>query len=532
LSQSDAFRFAPRKAPIFDMQNPVSQFQGRQLEVIARATPYSMGGHILNTTVLAVAMAGSIPTTQLIIWCVYSYAAALVVLYRHMRNRGRVPRNFSRAARRATLYAFFLALPWSIMFVLYLGSLPRDQELILVAIGVGMAASGTILLSAVPVAALSYMSGALIPAAIKSFLLLQQQSYFFIGVLALSCWWFLAALIAEMSREIAERKRIDVALKENEVRLQETLAAGQVVAFTWDPQTGRSQRSLNASHCLGLEPRTASHGMGKDFLARVHPDDRRAFADQVKGLRPENPIYLTSFRFVRPDGQAMWLEESGKADFDASGRCLRLTGLTADITDRKRGEEQQRMLARELDHRVKNLLASIARVAQRTREGSRSMDEYLPTLHSRIQSMSNAHALLSRSHWHGVRLAELAGAELAPFVKADSISVEGPDVLLTAEATQPMAIVLHELVTNASKYGALSTPDGRITVRWHLGEDEARLVLEWIEADGPPVVPGQASYGTGVIRNLIPYELGGTVDLAFAAEGLRCKIALPSKCLA
>jgi PAS domain S-box-containing protein len=418
------------------------------------------------------------------------------------------------------------------MFVLYLGSLPRDQELILVALGVGMAASGTILLSAVPVAALSYMSGALIPAAIKSLLLLQQQRYLFLGVLALSYWWFLAALIAKISREIAERKRIDVALKENEVRLQETLAVGQVVAFTWDPRTGHSRRSLNASQCFGLEPRTASHGMGKDFLARVHPDDRRGFASQIKGLRPENPIYLTSFRFVRPDGQAIWLEETGKADFDAAGRCLRLTGLTTDITDRKRAEEQQRMLVRELDHRVKNLLASIAKVAQRTREGSSSIDEYLPGLDSRIQSMTNAHALLSRSRWQGVRLAELVGTELAPFVRADGASVEGPDVLLATEATQPMAIVLHELVTNASKYGALSTPDGRITVRWDLSEDQARLVLEWIEAGGPPVVPGQPSYGTGVIRNLIPYELGGTVDLAFAAEGLRCRIALPSKCLA
>ena len=94
------------------------------------------------------------------------------------------------------------------------------------------------------------------------------------------------------------------------------------------------------------------------------------------------------------------------------------------------------------------------------------------------------------------------------------------------------AIVLHELVTNASKYGAFSTPDGRITVRWDLCEDQARLALEWIEAGGPPVVPGQPSFGTGVIRNLIPYELGGTVDLAFQAEGLRCTITLPTNCLA
>jgi len=529
--KSDAFRLRC-KPPICDMQTPLSQFQSRQLEVIARATPYSMVGHILNTTVLAVAMTGSIPTAQLIIWCIYSYAVALVVLLRHMMNRGRVPRNFSRAARRATLYAFFLALPWSVMVVLYLGSLSRDQELILVALGVGMAASGTILLSAVPVAALSYMSGALIPTAIKSLLFLHQQGYVLIGVLALSYWWFLAALIAKISREIAERKRIDVALKENEVRLQETLAAGQVVAFTWDPGTGQSQRSQNASQCLGLESRTATQGMGKDFLARVHPDDRRCFAAQIKALRPENPTYSTSFRFIRPDGRAMWLEETGRAEFDAAGRCLRLTGLTTDITDRKHAEEQQRLLVRELDHRVKNLLASIARVAQRTREGSNSIDEYLPALDGRIQSMTNAHSLLSRSHWQGVRLAELVRSELAPFVKADGASVEGPDVLLAATATQPMAIVLHELVTNASKYGALSTPDGRITVRWNLREDQARLVLEWIEAGGPLVVPDQPGYGTGVIRNLIPYELGGTVDLVFAAEGLRCRIALPSKCLA
>jgi len=531
LSSSIAFRLR-RKAPNFDMQTPLSQFQSRQLEVIARATPYSMVGHILNTTVLAVAMTGSIPTAQLIIWCTCSYAVASVVLYRHMRNRGRVPRNFSRAARRATLYAFFLALPWSVMVVLYLGSLPRDQELILIALVVGMAASGTILLSAVPVAALSYMSGALIPTAIKSLQFLHHQGYLLIGVLALSYWWFLAALIAKISREIAERKRIDVALKENEVRLQETLAAGQVVAFTWDPRTGQSQRSLNASQCLGLEPRTASHGMGKDFLARVHPDDRRGFAGQIKNLHPENPTYSKSFRFVRPDGRAMWLEETGKAEFDAAGRILRLTGLTTDITDRNRAEAQQRMLVRELDHRVKNLLASIARVAQRTREGSGSIDGYLHALDSRIQSMTNAHALLSRSHWQGVKLAELVDTELAPFVKADSASVEGPDVLLATEATQPMAIVLHELVTNASKHGALSTPNGRIRVRWNLREDQARLVLEWIEIGGPPVVPDRPSYGTGVIRNLIPYELAGTVDLAFAAEGLRCTIALPSKWLA
>src|SRR5262245_16882967 len=116
------------------MPTPLSQFQTHQLEVIARVTPHAMAGHLLNTTVMAIAVVGSAPKTQLIVWCLCSYAIALFVLYRHVRNRARVPRSFSRAVRRATTYAFFLALPWSAIGLLNLGSLPHDEELILVAL--------------------------------------------------------------------------------------------------------------------------------------------------------------------------------------------------------------------------------------------------------------------------------------------------------------------------------------------------------------------------------------------------------------
>jgi PAS domain S-box-containing protein len=514
------------------MQTPLSQFQSHQLEVIARVTPHAMAGHILNTTVMTIAVAGSVPKAQLIGWCIYSYAIALVVLYRHVRSRGRIPRSFPRAARRATIYAFFLALPWSAIAVLYLGSLAHDEELILVALGVGMAASGTILLSAVPEAAFSYMSGILIPSAVKCLVFLNQRGYVLLGVLALSYWGFLAALIAKVRREISERKQADVALKESEARLQEALTAGQVVAFTWDPITRLSQRSENAPQILGYEPHAATYGRRKDFMARVHPEDRGCFAAQIKGLCPETPSYLASFRFIRADGREVWLEETGKAEFDATGRYLRLKGLTRDTTEHKRAGERQRLLVRELDHRVKNVLASVATVAQRTREGGGSMDEFLQMFDGRIQSMANAHALLSRSQWQGVSLAELVRSELAPCVREGSAIVEGPDVLLSAEATQAIAIVLHELVTNASKYGALSTPHGRITVRWDWRGAREWLALEWIEADGPAVVvPTQTGYGTGAIRDLIPYELGGTVDLSFDAGGLCCRIELPSRCI-
>ena len=516
------------------MPSPLTQFERHQLDVIARVTPHAMGGHVLNTTILAAALAGSVPTVELIVWCSYSYAIALVVLYRHVTNRGRVPQDFQRATNRATIYALFLALPWSAMAVLHLGELAPSEELILVALGVGMAASGTILLSAVPAAAYAYMSGILIPGAVKCLAALNQKGYLLLGLLALSYWWFLAALIAKITREIRERKQADIALNESEARLQEALMAGHVVAFTWDPRSGLSQRSANTPQILGLEQRAGADRQRNDFLARVHSDDRVGFAAQIKGLRPDNASYSASFRFIRPDGREVWLEETGNAEFDAGGRLLRLRGLTQDITDHKQAQERQRLLVRELDHRVKNALASVAAVAQRAREGSGSMDDFLKAFDGRIQSMAGAHAMLSRSQWHGVRLADLVHNELAPYVGETSTSVEGPDVLLTAEATQPMAIVLHELATNASKYGALATPHGRISVRWDWQQDgraPRRLMLEWIEETRGPAVaaPSQIGYGVRTIRNLIPYELDGTVDLAFDASGLRCRMELPSK---
>jgi PAS domain S-box-containing protein len=515
------------------MQSQLSQFERHQLDVIARVTPHAMAGHLLNTTVQAVALAGSIPSAQLIVWCLYSYSIGLLLLYRHVRGRGHVPRSFERAARRATIYALLLALPWGSMSALYLGALAHDEELILVALGVGMAASGTVLLSALPAAAFAYMSGVLIPAAMKCLLLVNQKGYLLLGVLAVSYWWFLAALITKVTREIRERKQADVALNESEAELQEALTAGHVVAFTWDPKTGLSRRSQNAPQILGLESQEGVE-RSNDFLARVHRQDRGCLAAQIAALSPENPSYLASFRFIRPDGQEIWLEETGKAEFDAQRRYVRLKGLTREITERKRAEERQRLLIRELDHRVKNALASVATVAQRTREGSGSMDEFLQVFDGRIQSMANAHALLSRNHWHGVSLADVVHSELAPYVGAGSAVVGGPEVMLTAEATQPIAIVLHELVTNASKYGALTSARGRITVRWDLPHEltQAGLELEWIESGGPPCrIPSQPGYGTRAIRSLIPYELEGTVDLAFAADGVRCKIELPPKCI-
>ena len=137
------------------MQSNLYQFQSRQIALIARVTPYAMAGHIANTTVIAIALAGSVQSAPLIIWCAYSYASALFLIYRNVRNRRRWPRSFQRAAKKATIYALVLALPWSSLGVLYLGSLSHGEELLLASLGIGMAACGTVLLSAIPSAAFS-----------------------------------------------------------------------------------------------------------------------------------------------------------------------------------------------------------------------------------------------------------------------------------------------------------------------------------------------------------------------------------------
>jgi two-component sensor histidine kinase len=211
----------------------------------------------------------------------------------------------------------------------------------------------------------------------------------------------------------------------------------------------------------------------------------------------------------------------------------RAAAFVRDMAAAKKAAEYQNLLIAELDHRVKNVLARVVAVVHSAREGSHSMTELVEKLEGRIHSMADAHSLLSRGRWQGVGLVDVVRHELAPYAKADNTSVDGPDVVMTADASQVVAMVLHELVTNSAKYGALSTSNGKVSVRWDRrlsGNPEPELLIEWQENGGPPaVIPAREGYGTSVIRDLIPYELGGTVDLAYTTSGVRCKIEIPSE---
>jgi two-component sensor histidine kinase len=178
---------------------------------------------------------------------------------------------------------------------------------------------------------------------------------------------------------------------------------------------------------------------------------------------------------------------------------------------------------------VKNILAQVAAVAGSTCRDSRSIDEFLGSLDGRIRSLAIARTLLSEAGWQSVCLATLVRNELTPYATGSNVTISGPDVLLSSAETQAVARVLHELVTNAAKYGALSIPAGRVSVHWVWKPNAAtNLTLVWRELGGPPVTSEHPfGHGTNLIRNLVPHELGGTVDLVFATEGVNCKIEIP-----
>jgi PAS domain S-box-containing protein len=342
--------------------------------------------------------------------------------------------------------------------------------------------------------------------------------------------------IKGLTRNITDRKNAERALAERNMQFSLAGRAALVGSFVMDFETEEVRFSDGYAVIHGL-PEGTSHTTRSKWKVGVHPDDLgRVDELRDRAFREQRGEYGFEYRrVVRSTGEVRWIEARCFASYGSDGRPQRVVGVDIDVTARRRAEEHQRILIAELDHRVKNVLACVAAVAQQSRECSRSADEFLKVLNGRIDSLANAHALLSRSRWEGVGLGELVRSELARCVSNGNHLIEGPDIVLAAEATQPLAMVLHELTTNATKYGALSSRDGRVSVYWERQSgcnSHDHLALEWRETGGPPiVVPGPSGYGSSVIRDLIPYELGGSVDYVLAPEGVSCRVEIPAKWL-
>jgi two-component sensor histidine kinase len=217
---------------------------------------------------------------------------------------------------------------------------------------------------------------------------------------------------------------------------------------------------------------------------------------------------------------------------DVAGDIVGLTCAAVDITARKEGEAHLRLLMRELTHRSKNLLAVIQAMARQTARHVGSIDSFLEQFGARLQALARSHDLLVQEEWHGVSLAELIRSQLAPYLDRNSpqIMVEGPAVTLRPEAAQSLGLALHELAVNAVRYGALSTPSGRISIAWTWEAEREPPAVEilWTEIGGPQVVtPVQRGFGSLVVERNLSRALEAGVELTFDAEGVRCRIAIP-----
>jgi PAS domain S-box-containing protein len=337
--------------------------------------------------------------------------------------------------------------------------------------------------------------------------------------------------IKGLTRDITLRKQAEQALAERDAQLALAGRAALVGNYVYDVDKGTMQISQGYATIHGL-PEGTTETTISEWRSRVHPEDlaraegirEQAFADRRKEDNAE-------YRIVLSTGDVRWIERRGAISYGEEGRPEHVIGVNIDVTERKRAEQHQRALNAELDHRVKNVLATVGAIISQTQEASSSRADFVTGLNSRINSLARTHELLSESNWRGASLAEIVRREIAPYTRGN-IEVGGPSVTLKAPATQAVATVLHELTTNAAKYGALSSRNGQVSVQWRWLQNGShdRLVIDWQEIGGPPVLaPSRSGYGTTIIRELIPFELDGAVELSFATEGTRCRLEIPGE---
>jgi PAS domain S-box-containing protein len=336
---------------------------------------------------------------------------------------------------------------------------------------------------------------------------------------------FNAELEDRVRARTRELEHSNARLLESEQRRSLALAAGSMGSWDWDWLNGDWMWDEGQHRIFGVDP--AAFTVTPDNVrALLHPDDmgelRKAMVQFNKGVKS----YETEFRVVRPDGEIRWLFGTAAATADKNGRVIRVSGVTVDITERKRAEERQNLLTREVDHRAKNALALAQSIVRLTR--GESAKSYMQAVEGRISALARVHTILSLSSWQGAEITRLVDEELAPYQVNDQIAVGGSNVQLQPATAQTLAMALHELVTNSAKYGALSTRTGRLGIHWKIEADV--LGLLWEEREGPPVVePVSRGFGTRSVIASIESQLGGRAEFDWRPEGLICRLSVPLK---
>lgn len=330
----------------------------------------------------------------------------------------------------------------------------------------------------------------------------------------------LEARVRERTAELEASNRL---LLESETRRSLAIAAGNMGSWDWDCVNGDWMWDRGQYLICGVDPDQfiVTSASIRALILAEDLDRLRGLLDQAAGEARTINIEL---RIRRPNGDMRWCSVTAASSVDSEGRQIRLSGVTIDITERKNAEQRQSLLSREVDHRAKNALAVVQSMVRLTR--APDMESYLTAIEGRISALARVHTILSLSSWESAELSVLTRSEIEPYGQPGQIAFSGRPLLLEPAAAQIVAMVLHELATNAAKYGALSDTIGRLSVSWHTDADG--LHVTWNETGGPAVsAPTQRGFGTRSVIGSVETQLGGKAEFDWDPAGLKCRLHVP-----
>jgi len=282
----------------------------------------------------------------------------------------------------------------------------------------------------------------------------------------------------------------------------------------------------NAQRLYGLTEARFLHD-DEGVKGKFHPDDLDLMWSRVAAaLEPDGDgRYDVDYRVKQLDGSWRWLSAWGLVEFEGEGEHrspVAIAGASRDLTERKEAEERQRLLLNELNHRVKNTLATIQAISMQTLKSANDLPSAQQALDQRILAMARAHDLLMSRSWTAASMRQVVERALDAF-PPEQVDLTGPDVDVSPSQALALSLALHELATNATKYGALSTGHGRVSVAWRTSDD--RLYMEWQESGGPLVeAPSRKGFGSRLLERLLVRDLGGDIALTYDPAGLRFTI--------
>jgi PAS domain S-box-containing protein len=328
-------------------------------------------------------------------------------------------------------------------------------------------------------------------------------------------------------RDISDRRQME---RELEARNELLTLAEQSAGIGIWVQDVQGQTVRGTPQFFSLRGLEAVEGPVPQDLVRQHrhPDDRdRVTVAFLEAVASGAETFDSEYRIIRPSGEERWIFGRGRVVRDQGGNVVQYSGVDLDITERKRAEAHARVVMGELVHRTNNLLTVVQSLAQQSARAASDIDGFLRVFSERLQGLSQSTNLLVRDEWRGAPLRDLIGSQVAPFASEERFDLDGPPVRLSTKAVQNLGLAFHELCTNALKYGAMSVPEGRVSVHWQL--EAGALRITWRERGGPPVVtPRRKGFGRVVAEQIVSTALGANVSTRFLPEGLVWEVVVPA----